>query len=173
MLAYVEWIIQNESSCSVIIKLHKSKGSCSSQISAGGKNCISYSSVYSDSYFVCADVPKTIITCVSLWHLQPTQNVCSKKFYFSILHIPHLLFVERVSIHQWQTKFKVNDHLKPEYRIGRRDGVNDYQIPVLWQVVYCFFLTVAFWVIIIILMFFDKSSLVEFLIVQGHTNIKW
>lgn len=37
MLAYVEWIIQNESSCSITIKLHKSKGSCSSQISARKK----------------------------------------------------------------------------------------------------------------------------------------
>lgn len=69
LLAYAEWIIQNESSCR-IIKLHKSKGRCSSQISAKKKkNHNSYSSVYLDGYFVCADVPKTIITHVSLWYL--------------------------------------------------------------------------------------------------------
>lgn len=44
-----------------MIELHKSKGSCSSQISARAKYHISYSSVYLDGYFVCADVPKTII----------------------------------------------------------------------------------------------------------------
>lgn len=46
-----------------MIKLRKPKGSCASQISSE-KNYISYSCVYLDGYFVCADVPKTIITRV-------------------------------------------------------------------------------------------------------------
>lgn len=61
LLAYVKWIIQSESSCSITIKLHKPKGRCSIQISVE-KSHISYSSVYLQSYFVCTDVPKTIIT---------------------------------------------------------------------------------------------------------------
>lgn len=66
LLAYVEWIIQNENSCSIMIKLHKSKGRCSIQISAE-KSHISYS-LFTDSYFVCADVPK-LLSHISLWYL--------------------------------------------------------------------------------------------------------
>ena len=60
LLAYAEWIIQNESSCSIMIKLHKSKGRCSIQISAE-KSHISYSSVYWQLFCLCR-CSKTIIT---------------------------------------------------------------------------------------------------------------
>lgn len=52
--------------------------------------------------------------------------------------------------------------MRPEYRVRRREENNDYQVPVLGRsgVTIVFFPIIAFWVIIIILIFSDKGNFV-------------